>query len=85
MIKERVRELLVQNFGSKASLVQKLLDQDDFVKRGIFNSFELINIVLLIEHEFNIKVDVADLANERLSSFEKIEQLVAHKSGLSKM
>ena len=83
MIKERVREILIQNFRRKALFVQKLSDQEDFIKQGLFNSFELINIVLLIEHEFNIKIDVADFANERLSSLERIEKLVSFKKGLS--
>lgn len=79
MIKEKVREILIKNFEGKAYFVQKLSDQEDFVKQNLFDSFELINIVLLIEHEFDIKIEVADLADERLNSLEKIEQFVISK------
>lgn len=79
MIKERIRKILVNNFSGKVRFVQKLSDQEDFVKQHLFDSFELITIVLLIEHEFGIKIEVADLAQGRLNSLEKIEQFVISK------
>lgn len=79
MIKERVREILINNFSGKAHFVQKLSDQEDFVKQRIFDSFELITIVLLIENEFEIKIEVDDLADDKLNSLEKIEKFVILK------
>ena len=81
MLKDKVRRLLIKNFRSKAHFVQKLSDQEDFVKQDLFDSFELINIVLLIEREFKIKIEVEDLANERLNSLEKIERFIILKAG----
>ncbi len=79
MFKERIRAILMKNFGGKAHLVQKLSDQEDFVKQRLFDSFELITIVLLIENEFEIKIEVDDLADDKLNSLEKIEKFVILK------
>lgn len=81
MIKEKIREVLIRNFKSKAHLVRKLADHEDFVKQHLFDSFELIQIVILIEREYKIKIEVADIANEKLNSLEKIEQFVIVKTG----
>ena len=81
MVKEKVREILVKNFKSKARLRQKLADGEDFVKKNIFDSFELIKVITLIESEFKITIDVADLANERINSLEKLDYFVTRRQG----
>ena len=81
MIKEKVREILVINFKSKAHLVERLADDEDFVKKNLFDSFELIKVITLIEKEFNITIEVADLANDRLNSLAKIDLFVTGKQG----
>ncbi|GEM_PF-3382303 len=78
-IREKVRELLVQNFGSKAHLIGKLLETEDFIKKNLFDSFDLIKVIAILEKEFAVTVAVADLANDRISSLEKIEQFVISK------
>ena len=79
MIKEKLRELLEKNFRSKARLIQKLTDDEDFVKQHLFDSFELIKIVILIEKEFAVSIGPADLLNDKLNSLNKIEQFVISK------
>ena len=69
MIKEKVREILIKNFKGNAHMVHGLSDQDDFVKQHLFDSIELINIVLAVEHEFNIKIEVADLAKDQSTTW----------------
>ncbi|MFH0753005.1 MAG: hypothetical protein V2A70_00390 [Candidatus Omnitrophota bacterium] len=81
MIKERLRGILNKNFKSKAHLIERLADNEDFVKRNLFDSFELIKVVLLIETEFGIAIETADLANESLNSLDKIEHFVTVKQG----
>ena len=79
MIKEKIREILVKNFKSKAHLIEKLADTEDFVKQNLFDSFELIKVISLFEGEFKITIEVADLANEKLNSLLQIEQFVISK------
>ena len=81
MVKEKVREILIKNYRNKAYLIDKLSDDEDFVKMGLFDSFELINIVLLIQAEFKVKIEVADWARESINSLEKIATFVALKKG----
>ncbi|MDD5225843.1 MAG: phosphopantetheine-binding protein [Candidatus Omnitrophica bacterium] len=78
-IRERAREVLAQNFGSKAHLIDKLPEAEDFIKKNLFDSFDLIKVIAVLEKEFSVTVDVADLANDRVSSLEKIEQFVMSK------
>ena len=48
-IREKVRELLAQNFGSKAHLIGKLLETEDFIKKNLFDSFDLIKVIAILE------------------------------------
>jgi acyl carrier protein len=81
MIKEQVRGILVKNFKTKAHLIQRLADHEDFVKKNLFDSYELIKVVLLLEAEFKVTIEVADLANENLNSLDKIECFLKTKKG----
>ena len=78
-IKARARKLLAQNFQSKAHLINQLPENADFVQANLFDSFEFIKVIAVLEKEFTVTIEVADLANDRISTFEKIEQFVASK------
>ena len=73
---------MVKNFKGKAHVIEKLSDEEDFVKQNLFDSFELIKVISLIEGEFKVTIEVADLANEKLNSLQKIEQFVTAKQNL---
>lgn len=79
MIKDEVRGILLENFKSKAHLIEKLADEEDFVKQNLFDSFELIKIISLIEGKYKLTIGVADLANEKLNSLQKIDRFVTTK------
>jgi acyl carrier protein len=78
-IKARARKLLAQNFQSKAHLINQLPENADFVQANLFDSFEFIKVIAVLEKEFTVTIEVADLANDRISTFEKIEQFVTSK------
>ncbi len=78
-IRTRARELLAQNFQSKAHLINKLPENANFIQANLFDSFEFIKVIAVLEKEFTVTIDVADLANDRISTFEKIEQFVISK------
>jgi len=83
MFIEKIREILCKHFRNKAHLIRILPDNENFVRMDLFDSFELIMVISLIEKEFKIKIEAADLAGDKLNSLDKVESFLMSRRGLS--
>ncbi len=48
----------------------------NFIEEGMLDSFDLINLVTLLDEEFGISIDGVDILPENFSSIEAIANLV---------
>lgn len=51
-------------------------EEADFIKEGMLDSFDVVNLVVELEEEYGISVDGLDILPENFSSVEKIEALI---------
>lgn len=53
----------------------------NFIKEGMLDSFDVINLVNELDSKFDISIDGVDVMPENFSSIESIENLL-HKNGV---
>lgn len=51
-------------------------EEADFIKEGMLDSFDVVNLVVELEEEYGISIDGLDILPENFSSVEKIEALI---------
>ena len=59
---------------------QNFAESDNYVEDGILDSFDIIELITMLEDEFDISIDGMDILPEFFSNVEQIEKLVK-KSG----
>lgn len=70
-MKERVLEILMEvNPSADFSI------SEDFIEDGLMDSFNVIELVSLIEREFDITISGLEVVPENFSSVEKIVDLI---------
>ena len=74
-MKNRVLEML-----SEIKPEQNFAESDNYVEDGILDSFDIIELITMLEDEFDISIDGMDILPEFFSNVEQIEKLVK-KSG----
>ena len=74
-MKNRILEML-----SEIKPEQNFAESDNYVEDGILDSFDIIELITMLEDEFDISIDGMDILPEFFSNFEQIEKLVK-KSG----
>ena len=48
----------------------------DFIKKNLFDSFDIITIISEIEKEFDIKIDADEIKPKNFNSLKNIEKLI---------
>ena len=74
-MKNRILEML-----SEIKPEQNFAESDNYVEDGILDSFDIIELITMLEDEFDISIDGLDILPEFFSNVEQIEKLVK-KSG----
>lgn len=74
-MKNRILEML-----SEIKPEQNFTESNNYVEDGILDSFDIIELITMLEDEFDISIDGMDILPEFFSNVEQIEKLVK-KSG----
>ena len=74
-MKNRILEML-----SEIKPEQNFAESDNYVEDGILDSFDIIELITMLEDEFDISIDGMDILPEFFSNVDQIEKLVK-KSG----
>ena len=74
-MKNRILEML-----SEIKPEQNFAESNNYVEDGILDSFDIIELITMLEDEFDISIDGMDILPEFFSNVEQIEKLVK-KSG----
>ena len=74
-IKEKVRAFFAQSFNNYS-----LKDDEDIFQLGFVNSLFAMQLVMLVESEFNLTVEDEDLEIANFRTVDAITSFVRHKS-----
>lgn len=61
---------------------QNFYDSDNYIDDGMLDSFDIIELISMLEEKFDIVIDGMDIIPEYFSNVKQIERLV-RKSGYS--
>lgn len=75
---ERVIEILKNNIEELNDL--ELTSSMQLISSGYIDSFDIINIIGLLEQEFHINIDLEDIDLEQFDTVESICEILAKKS-----
>ncbi|HUW31692.1 MAG TPA: acyl carrier protein [Planctomycetota bacterium] len=78
MIKEKVKQFIVQNFAF-GTTPASLGDDTSLVGTGIVDSTGVMELIGFLEQEFHISIDDADLVPENLDSINRMVSYVQSK------
>ena len=56
-------------------------DSEDFVMDGLFDSFDIITLISMLEEKYGISIDGLDIVPENFSSVDSIVNLVIKSGG----
>lgn len=59
---------------------QNFLDSENYIEEGILDSFDIIELISMLEEQFNVIIDGMDILPEYFSNVEQIEKLVRKSS-----
>jgi acyl carrier protein len=79
--KHRVADLVLRIFA-KRGIKRAVGDDDDLSENGL-SSLELVNLMLAVESEFDLKIPERDMRPANFRSIARIEALVASLMGQS--
>lgn len=66
----------IKNILEKVILDEDYITCDDLIDEGYIDSFDLVNIVSLLNKEFSIKIDIKDILPDNFKSIDTIIDLV---------
>ena len=66
----------IKNILEKVILDEDYITCDDLIDEGYIDSFDLVNIVSLLNKEFSIKIDIKDILPDNFKSVDTIIDLV---------
>ncbi len=78
LIKEKIREYIVQNFLFGDTETQ-FSDDDSFMEQGIIDSTGILELIQFIEREFGIKVNDDEILPANLDSLNNLEKYISRK------
>lgn len=55
---------------------QNFIDSQNYIEEGILDSFDIIELISMLEEQFNVIIDGMDILPEYFSNVEQIEKLV---------
>lgn len=70
----------IKGFLEEIKPNQDLMNCQDYIEEGILDSFDVIELINMIEDEFDIIIDGLDIVPDNFSNLDKIEELI-NKSG----
>lgn len=76
-IKEQVRHFFEDNF--MAEFEEDFSDTDSFLENGIIDSTGVLELIMFIEENFNVKVEDDEVIPENLDSFQSIDLFIKRK------
>lgn len=79
-VEQVIREYVLENYLFTDD-ESELSNNDSFLNKGILDSTGILEIINLIEDEFEIKVDDDEMIPENLDSVDNIVAYVARKQG----
>lgn len=59
---------------------QNFTDSQNYIEEGILDSFDIIELISMLEEQFNVIIDGMDILPEYFSNVEQIEKLVRKSS-----
>jgi acyl carrier protein len=59
---------------------QNFIDSENYIEEGILDSFDIIELISMLEEQFNVIIDGMDILPEYFSNVEQIEKLVRKSS-----
>lgn len=66
----------IKNILEKVILDEDYITSDDLIDDGYIDSFDLVNLVSLLNKEFGIKIDIKDILPDNFKSIDTITDLV---------
>ncbi len=78
-IKEQLKDFFKNNF--MVEIDGDFSDDDSFLENGIIDSTGVLELVMFLEENFNIKVADEELLPENLDSFNNIDKYLKSKTG----
>jgi len=77
-VKQQLRNYIVENFlfGDTDT---KFEDSDSFMEKGILDSTGILDVILYLEENFNMKVEDDELVPENLDSVDNLEAFITRK------
>ena len=78
-IKEQLKDFFKNNF--MVEINGDFSDDDSFLENGIIDSTGVLELVMFLEENFNIKVADEELLPENLDSFNNIDKYLKSKTG----
>ncbi len=81
LIKEKIREYIVQNFLFGDTETQ-FSDDDSFMEQGIIDSTGILELIQFIEREFGIKVNDDEILPANLDSLNNLENYIKRKKSV---
>lgn len=55
---------------------QNFIDSENYIEEGILDSFDIVELISMLEEQFNVIIDGMDILPEYFSNVEQIEKLV---------
>ena len=78
-IKERIKSFFEDNF--MIEFEDDFSDEDSFLENGIIDSTGILELILFLEENYNVKVEDDEMIPENLDSFKNIQLFVKSKTG----
>jgi acyl carrier protein len=78
-VKEQLKEFFKNNF--MVEIDGDFDDNESFLENGIIDSTGVLELVMFLEENYNIKVADEELLPENLDSFNNIEKYLKSKTG----
>ena len=76
-IKEQLKEFIVTNF--MVEIDGNFSDEDSFLENNIIDSTGVLELVMFLEENYDIKVEDEELIPENLDSFNNLNQYIERK------
>ena len=70
--KERVINVLVE----VKPAINDHIDEETFISEGVLDSYDIMQLIMKLEEEFDIEIDPEDVLSENFESVDKIVALV---------
>lgn len=78
IVKNQLRNYIIENFLFGDTEVE-FSDSDSFMEKGILDSTGILDVILYLEENFDMKVEDEELVPENLDSIDNLEAFIGRK------